>query len=71
MHGVCLITLFQMKRGTVPLVMSVLLMGKTNMKDEWRCVYMDAGEQSAMISGTPMMLQSSVDNWDILRMVRI
>ena len=47
-------------------LMSNWLMDRQQQMVGWRCVLMVCGAQSVMTDGTPEMLKSSVDSWDLM-----
>ena len=51
--------------ATAPMVMFVWWEGLISMREEWRCASMTSGGQCVATSGVDLMLQLSVNNWDI------
>ena len=46
------------------MVLFVWLAVRAILRGQWRCVTVESGALSVMITGTGMMLQWSVNNWD-------
>ena len=54
-----------MSQPTVHMEMFVWWEALISMKVEWRCASMTSGGQCVMTTGVVLMLQLSVNNWDI------